>query len=211
MLDAESPCERTAPTRTFVIVGTTASASGEFSIDDIPSSSGRMDVLLRCVRAALLYSHGVRRDSSVLLVLQGGARAPRTLRIDGATAKFLRPDERSLGALVKKSLEAARSTGWSEARPGVFVRDGGLEVALDGLGDCALFALDEGASDLRAARWTSARSAFVIGDHRGFDPAARALLEARRATRVGLGPVSVHAEDAVTIVNNELDRRAIAP
>lgn len=211
MLDAESPRERTDPTRAFVIVGSTASASGEFSIDDIPSSSGRMDVLLRCVRAALLYSHGVRRDASVLLVLQGGARAPRTLRIDGGPAKFLRPDERSLGALVKKSLAAPRTAGWTEARPGVFVRDGGLEVALDWLGDCALFVLDEGASDLREVRSSSARCAFVIGDHRGFDADARSLLEARGAIRVGLGPVSVHAEDAVTIVNNELDRRAIAP
>lgn len=195
-----------AATRAFVIVGTTALASGDFSIDDIPSTGGRIDVLLRCLRAALLYSHGVRRDTAVLLVLEGGSRAPRTVRIDGATAKFLRPDERSLAALVKKSLSASTSAS-DEARPGVFVRDGGLETALDWLGPRALFVLDEGAPDIRDAVIRPAPSAFVIGDHLGFDAASRALLERRRPTAIGLGPVSVHAEDAVTIVSNELDRR----
>lgn len=195
----------------FVIVGTTAVASGEFSIDDIPSTGGRIDVLLRCVRAALLYSHGVRRDASVVLVLQGGDRAPRTVRIDGATAKFLRPDERSLGALVKKSLTTASAMDVRESvevRPGVFVREGGLDAALSAFEGAGVFVLDEGAPDIRDASVLAERtSVFVIGDHRGFDGSARAVLEARGAVRVGLGPVSVHAEDAVSVVNNELDRR----
>jgi tRNA (pseudouridine54-N1)-methyltransferase len=191
------------PARAFVVLGTTALASGAFSIDDIPSTGGRIDVLLRCVRAALLCSHGVRRDAAVLLVLQGGEGAPRTLRIDGATARFVRPDERSLAALVKKSLQSPERA----ARNGVLVRDGGLEVALDWLGPRGLFVLDEGAPDLRATPLPEGPRAFVVGDHRGFDEPARALLAARGAIPVGLGPVSMHAEDAVSVVSNELDRR----
>jgi tRNA pseudouridine-54 N-methylase len=51
----------------------------------------------------------------------------------------------------------------------------------------------------------------VFGDHAGFDPASRALLAALGAVAVGLGPVSVHADDAVTLVVNELDRRMTPP
>ncbi len=102
-------CART-PTepavRRFVLIGQTASASGDFSVEDLPGSSGRLDVLLRCVRAALLFSHGLRSNVLVYLVLRGGATAARLVRIDGRTAKFLRPDERSLATLIKKTLQA---------------------------------------------------------------------------------------------------------
>src|SRR5215207_1855813 len=104
--------------RRFVVIGQRATASPEFSLLDIPGTSGRLDVLLRCVRAALLVSHGLRRDVVVYLVLQGGPRAPRTVRIDGATARFVRPDERSLATLVQKSLAAAPDgTGFATVRP----------------------------------------------------------------------------------------------
>src|SRR3954470_1143092 len=92
--------------RRFVVIGQRATASPNFSLLDLPSTSGRLDVLLRCLRAALLVSHGVRRDTVVYLVLLGGPGAPRTLRVDGATAKFLRPDERSLAVLAQKALAA---------------------------------------------------------------------------------------------------------
>lgn len=90
--------------RRFVIIGQRASASPDFSLNNLPASSGRLDVLLRCLRAALLVSHGLRRDTIVYLVLLGGPSAPRTLRIDSADVRFLRPDERSLAVLVQKAL-----------------------------------------------------------------------------------------------------------
>src|SRR5579859_1075721 len=87
--------------RRFVIIGQKATASDDFLLDDLAGTSGRLDVLLRCIRAAILTSHGVRRDVVVYLLLQGGAKAPRVLRVDPVATKFLRPDERSLAMLVK--------------------------------------------------------------------------------------------------------------
>jgi len=198
------------PPRThFVIVGAKASASPDFRLDDLPGTSGRLDVLLRCVRAALLVSHGVRREVVVYLVLLGGPDAPRALRVTGAEARFLRPDERSLATLVKKSLAAPRTgAGFVTVRPGVAVADGGLDVVLDDLGDASLWLLDEGGDDLRDVALGGGAAAFVLGDHTGLDAAARASLDARGARRVRVGPVSVHADDVVAIVTNELDRRA---
>jgi tRNA pseudouridine-54 N-methylase len=49
---------------------------------------------------------------------------------------------------------------------------------------------------------------FVVGDPQGFDADTRARLSARGARRLSLGPVQVHGEDALTLVHNELDRRA---
>ena len=61
-----------------MVVGQRARASSDFLLVDIPSTSGRLDVLLRCLRAALLVSHGVRRDTVVYLCLLGTPERPRT-------------------------------------------------------------------------------------------------------------------------------------
>lgn len=196
----------------FVIVGQRATASPDFSLINLPASSGRLDVLLRCLRAALLVSHGLRRDTVVYLVLLGGPRAPRSLRVEGATARFLRPDERSLAVLVQKALaappgEAGAGSGFVAVRPGIAVAEGGLDAVLADLGPTALYVLEEGAPDLRDAALDAPECAFFLGDHQGFDETSRARIAALGATAVGVGPVSLHADDAVVLVNNELDRR----
>jgi tRNA (pseudouridine54-N1)-methyltransferase len=194
--------------RRFIVIGQRATASPDFSLTNLPASSGRLDVLLRCLRAALLFSHGLRRDTVVYLVLLGGPRAPRSLRIEGATARFLRPDERSLAVLAQKVLAApAEGSGFVAVRPGIAVAEGGLDAVLADLAPTALYVLEEGAPDLRDAALDEPDSAFFLGDHVGFDETTRARLAALGATSVGVGPVSVHADDAVVLVHNELDRR----
>lgn len=201
--------------RAFVVVGRTASAEPDFLLDDLPGTSGRLDVLLRCVRAALLVSHGLRRDTRVYLVLLGRGRdgierGPKTVRIDGGSVRFVRPDERSLSVLMKKVLALpAVGDGFVEVKPGIAVAEGGLAIALDDLAGAALYVLDEGAPDIRSAPLGHGDAAFVLGDHLGIEEEARAELQKRHAERLGLGPVSVHADDAIAVLWNELDRRAV--
>lgn len=188
--------------RRFVIVG--GGARGDYLLADLPGTSGRFDVLLRCLRAALLVSHGVRRDAVVYLVLGGGPDGPRAIRVEGAAVKFLRPDERSLAVLAKKSLSAPRAgAGFCEVRAGVSGADGGLDAVLAELGDAPRFLLDERGDDLRGVGLPEG-AVYLLGDHRGMPEGVQNSL---RAKRISLGPVSVHAEDAVAILSNELDRR----
>lgn len=195
--------------RRFVIVGTRALASPDFRLLDLPGTSGRLDVLLRCVRAGLLVSHGVRRDTTLYLVLLGGPCAPRTLRFDGEAARYLRPDDRSLAVLAQKALQTPCETdGFVRARPGVFIARGGLDAVLTDLGGFHPVVLDEGGEDLRAAP-SLPDSVYFLGDHRGFDDATRARLDALAPASVSVGPVSLHAEDVVAVVANELDRRGL--
>jgi tRNA (pseudouridine54-N1)-methyltransferase len=197
--------------RRFVVIGQKATASGDFLLDDIPGTSGRLDLLLRCVRAALLCSHGVRGDVVIYLVLCGGSRAPRTLRVDGATARFIRPDERSLAMLAKKVLAShvdASASVFVDVRPGVAIARGGIECVLADLGTRVSFVLEEGAPDVREAPGVDLPDAvFFLGDHLGLSDAVRVRLEADGARPIAVGPTSLHAEDAVAIVLNEIDRR----
>ncbi len=196
-----------------MVIGREASASEEFLLDDVPGTSGRLDVGLRCVRAAMLLSHGLRRDVVVDLVLGGGPRASRVLRIRGAEVKFLRPDERNLAVLAKKVLASHADDdrpGYVEVKPGIAVARGGLGVVLGDLGGATPYVLEEQGTDVREVSDLAAGdTVFFLGDPDGFDPASRASLEAIGARPIRVGPVSLHAEDVVVLVNNELDRRRL--
>ena len=195
--------------RRFVLIGQTASASGDFSVADLPGSSGRVDVLRRSVRAARLFAHGLRSNVLVYLVLRGGVTAARLLRIDGRTAKFLRPDERSLATLVKKTLQAVPTAGpaFQEVRPGLERCAGDVPEIWAAVGSTPCFVLDQSGHDLRGQSIASDDAWFFLGDHLGFDVVSLALLERHGCQRISVGPISLHSDDVVALVSNELDRR----
>lgn len=204
-----------SPVRNFAIIGQKASSTEDFILDDLPGTSGRLDVLVRSLRAAMLSSHGIRRGVVVYLLLRGGPLAPRIVRVDGAAVTFLRPDERSLAVRLKKVLtsRADESTSeWVTARPGFAVTRGDFDRILDDVDDAVPYVLDEGGADIRDAPSLGAsHGLFVIGDHLGVPADIRERLDRLGAARLSVGPVSVHADDVVTLVTNELDRRRAAP
>lgn len=180
-------------------------ATGRFRINDLPGTSGRLDALLRCLRAALLVSHGVRRHVAVYLVLGGDGMV---LRVQGGGVKFLRPDERSLAVLAQKALAAPREApGFTEVRPGVAVADGGLAEVLADLGELPRFVLDERGEDVRGVTLPRGGAAYFLGDHLGMSESVQNALGAKG---ICVGPVSVHAEDAVAVLCNELDRARLS-
>lgn len=190
----------------FVIIGQKASATPDFLLDDLPGTSGRLDVLARSIRAALLTSHGVRDGSVIYLVLESG---PRTVKIVGGLTKFLRPDERSMAVLLKKVLAVdPGGPAFHQIRFGLSIAGAGLEAVLADLPEeGGRFRLDAVGTDVRGTK-VGAGDTFFIGDHLGFSDRSRAMLEPYRA--LSLGPVDLHAEDAVAVVWNEIDRATVA-
>jgi tRNA (pseudouridine54-N1)-methyltransferase len=195
--------------RRFVVIGQAAKGSPSFSLDDLPGTSGRLDVLLRAAQAALLFSHGLRRDTIVYLVLVGDADTPRTIRLDGRVAEYVRPDERSLGGRIRNALEWSAGPDFAIERQGMAVACRGLDAVIEDLGPLAPYVLDEAGEDVRGVRQFAKDPVFFVGDHLGFDLATRARLSSIGAVPVSVGPVSVHADAAITLVTNELDRRDV--
>lgn len=199
--------------RSFVVVGSRARTARDFPLDDLCGSAGRWDLLARCVQAALFIAHDLRRDSVLTIVLEGPPDPPKAIRVEGATARGLNPDERSTVALLSRALELPLPPGGGEvtSHPGVHVsrRDlaGVLEAeASDGR---RLVLLDEGGRDGSADEVAGAASAgatFVVGDDRGLSEAHMAEVRSRGALELSLGPQPLHADHCIVVVHNLLDR-----
>ncbi|MDD1684755.1 MAG: tRNA (pseudouridine(54)-N(1))-methyltransferase TrmY [Methanoregula sp.] len=185
----------------FTVVGHTARTDGSFSLNDLPGSGGRMDVLCRCVNASLFLSHDLRRDVDCCLILCGEPAGPKTIRFSGSSVRSLSPDERSAASLIKKVIDTPCGSGFREAAPGVFIRKGGLERLI---AEYAFAVLDENGMDIRTA--ADLPTAFLLSDHLNFTEQEEGLV--RDNPRFSVGPRCLHADHTITLVNNELDRRA---
>ncbi len=184
----------------FIIIGHLASSDGSFSLNDLPGSGGRMDILCRCINTSLFLSHDIRRDADCYLILSRGAVAPKTVRFSGNLIRSLSPDERSAGALIKKALDIPVGSEFREAAPGVSVRKGGLAQLMTEHG---VVVLDEKGVDIRTAEVIP--DTFLLSDHLNLTGEEELLV--KQCPRFSVGPACIHADHAITIVHNELDRR----
>ena len=190
--------------RQFIIVGHTAATSGVFSLNDMPSSAGRIDILARCVTAAFLTSLDIRRDTRVRLLLLGEPDPPKVVRFEGQELTRLYPDERSAGALIKKALQVKVSRREKCSTPGVYLERADLEQILCHNDSYALFYLHECGKDVRSIDLQASDVTFVLGDHLGLSEDEEALLG--NAQRIRIGPVKLHTDQCIILIHNELDR-----
>lgn len=194
-----------AKMRTFVVVSHTAPLDGGFSLSDLAGGAGRLDVLCRCAVDAFLLSHGIRKDVVLHLVI----RDQLAITLAGSRLRYLNPDERSTGALLREALRLAQGLGpgeEGESTPGITVRWLGLAGLMGTLSEAGLrpVLLNEDGEPLRAAPLPE-RPAFVLSDHQDFTPEELALLA--HAPRISVGPKVLHGHQCVTLVHNELDLR----
>jgi tRNA pseudouridine-54 N-methylase len=75
------------------------------------------------------------------------------------------------------------------------------------LGSTPCFVLHEQGADARGVAGLSDDAWYFIGDHLGFDVVSLALLERHGCRRLSVGPLSLHSDDVVSLISNELDRR----
>ena len=198
--------------RTFIIVGHKATTSPDFSLEDIPGTSGRLDILCRCVTASFVLSHGIRKDVCVYLVLLGG-EVPKTIQLRGETLRHLNPDERTTAALLKKALALPATQEWAMSTSGIFVRTGGLAEVLADLKDTELIYLREDGANIRDLDidGLSSEAAFILGDHTGMTTEEESLIEQAKARVVSLGSTSLHADHCIVLLNWFLDTKPFMP
>jgi tRNA (pseudouridine54-N1)-methyltransferase len=184
----------------FAVIGHLAKTTGDFTLNDMPGGAGRMDVLCRCVNTSLFLSHDLRRDVTVYLVLLGGTDPPKTVMVSGEKVRYLSPDERSAGSLIKKALEIPAPEEFKESTKGVFVRRGGLDRLLK---EHEFAVLDEKGTDIAGVEHLP--DAFILSDHMDFSLEEQELI--KDLPRYSVGPRVLHADHTITVLLNGIDRR----
>lgn len=184
--------------RDFVFVAHEAPTNAEFSLDDLPGA-GRLDLLCRCVNAALLTSHGVREDTTARLVFRGGERDV-AVRFEGGSVRGLNPDERSIAGVVRAALDE-RTYYEVEAKPGVYVAEKTVAEVLDTTDGETVVLHEDGDRAVEAD--VPDEPTFVLSDHRDFtDEDFGGFGNARR---LSLGPVALHADHATAVAHSWCD------
>lgn len=192
--------------RDIVIIGHKAKTSGDFSLNDLPGSAGRMDILCRCVSSSLFLSFGMRRDVNVHLLLLGEPEPGKIIRFEGLHLRYLNPDERSSGSLIQKALLKNAAGQDIRSTPGVWTRTGDLNSLLASFEGRTLLYLREDGKDFREIAREIQDPVFILGDHTGVtEEEEKQLLEAG-AQVISVGPISLHSNHCITLIHNELDR-----
>jgi len=195
----------------FIIIGNKAVTAGKISLNDLPGSAGRMDVLCRCVTAALFISFGMRRDVNVHLVLKGEPGPQKIVRFNGETMRSLNPDERSSGSLIQKALLVDAGDSEKQSTTGVFVRTGNLDILLNEFSERPLFYLKEDGEDIFSAIQSETaellkNGVFILGDNQGVFEDDEAAIENAGAAKISVGPISLLTSQCITLILNALDR-----
>ncbi|HTY15004.1 MAG TPA: tRNA (pseudouridine(54)-N(1))-methyltransferase TrmY [Methanoregulaceae archaeon] len=184
----------------FAVIGHLAKTTGDFTLNDMPGGAGRMDVLCRCVNTSLFLSHDLRRDVTIYLVLLGGTDSPKTVMISGEKVRYLSPDERSAGSLIKKALEIPAAEEFRESTRGVFVRRGGLGRLMK---EHEFAVLDENGADIAGIE--DLPEGFILSDHMDFTAGEQEMM--KDLPRYSVGPRVLHADHTITVLLNRIDRR----
>jgi tRNA (pseudouridine54-N1)-methyltransferase len=192
--------------RDIVVIGHKAKTNGYFSLNDLPGSAGRMDILCRCVSSALFISFGMRRDVNVNLLLLGDPEPGKIIRFEGLNLKYLNPDERSSGSLIQKALQKNAIEKYTHSTPGVWIRRGDLKSILSEFKGRTLLYLREDGEDIREFAREIRDPIFILGDHTGVTEDEEEQILKAGAKIISVGPISLHSNHCITLVHNELDR-----
>ena len=170
-----------------------------------------MDILVRCVNSAFVMSHNLRKDAEIYLVLEGGEDAPKTVRFQGSTVKYLNPDERSTASLIRNALlKKVPKEGEISSSPGVFISRMSFDDVIDKLAKLGNFVyLKEDGEDCREFQFPE-NPIFVLGDNQDLTEAEEKKLLEQGPSTINVGPYSLHADHCMILVQNELDRRQAA-
>jgi len=210
--------------RNFIIIGHRAVTNENFTLNDLPGSSGRMDVLARCINSAFQLSHDIRRDVEVAIILLGPNDPPKTIRFCGSELKYLNPDERSTGALIRNALIKFSSMeqppnenttndnfllGEIKASPGIYISKNSLPEILKFYSKNSIIVnLNETGEDISKAKIEndSGNISFILSDDMDLTAEEEKLVGEHSKLKICLSPKVLHSDHCIIIIHNFLDK-----
>jgi len=161
--------------------------------------AGRLDIVHECIVAGLFLSHGIRKNATVHVVLNGPPKPPLHVEIEGESLFDVRTDLDTWQNILKKVLSGGK-------HPGIIIYKNGFESLLKTKAeDTRVYVLEEGGKDITDAN-LEAKSVFVLGDHVGL-PKKAEVFALRYGEKISLGKQPYLAASCITILNYLMDRQ----
>lgn len=186
----------------FVLYARKAVTSSDFSLNDLPGSGGRMDLVARCICNALWISHDLRRDTCIHVVACGTPNPPVVISFYGDRLRGVSPDERNIAAWIKKTLASKRQN------PGINVRKLSFQHLIEILASegNSFYLLHEQGIKMGSVKLKS-NPVFILGDHEGLPKEAEDAFGARfEHEKISLGNIAYLASQCISVVHYELDK-----
>jgi len=184
--------------RAFLLKASEGRTAPDFSLKSLAGSGGRMDLICRCVIAALAVPGGPERSTEITIVLEGPPNPPISVTFSGAEIEGAPQGEVEVGEMIAKAMRGDPPRGVRAARWGF--REALLDYRRQGF---KAYYLHEEGEAFRYARLAQ-KGVFVLGDHKGLDPGSERLLDELGAKRISLGPISYLASHCITMVQANL-------
>ena len=193
--------------RRFVIIGNRAISSGKLKLNDLASAGGRMDVIVRAVMASLLLSHGIRKDSEVIIHLLGGPGPSRRIKFVGNEITGLHAEERSVAGQIAKIIrEPLPPIGvWKKCSDGIYDSGGSIENTLGELKDSKIIILDADGDNLVSEQGNNAPCddiTFILSDDKPLE-----ISNTENYIRRSLGKTWLQGHIAIGICHYLLDEK----
>jgi len=192
--------------RFFAIIGHNTPSSGILNLNDLPGS-GRMDVLVRAINSTLFISHGIRKDSKIILHLQGGLGPNRRILFDGATLSGVRPDERSIAGQIKSimKLPIPPIGQFQEITQGISFSGGDISDTIDSWRkeEIEINILDANGRNISETK-TVEKIGIILSDHLPFSEEEINIFKPFQ--KISLGEKWLQGHSCIAITQYELDK-----
>ncbi len=188
--------------RSFLLKASTAHTAPDFDLRQVASTSGRLDIICRCIQAAFAGPKGTRPNVEFKAVLEGQPQPPLALTLSSDQLRGLPPDEEAIASWIFNAMQSAYGNN------GIALSRESFEKAVRTLRSSKkeIFYLHEEGEDLEMLNSRGfSEVGFILGDQTGLDAASEKFLDGQGISRVSIGPRSYLSSSAIVFVNSFLD------
>lgn len=189
--------------RSFLLKASTAHTAPDFDLRQVASTSGRLDIICRCIQAAFTGPKGVRSEVEFTAILEGPPHPPLALKLTSNQLTSLPTDEVEIATWIFQAMESRAN--------GLTLNRSSFEKAVRELRAPRrqLFYLHEMGKDVGALKEMSLEDVgLMLGDQVGIDPASEKFLDSLGIQRISIGPRSYLSSSCIVFMNSLLDSLA---
>ncbi|OUJ18725.1 RNA base methyltransferase family enzyme [Methanonatronarchaeum thermophilum] len=192
--------------RRYILYSNTGRTDGDFNINDLPGDGGRMDLIARSVISSLWISGEVRSDVEVTVCLNGPPNPPISLKFNGNNIQGLRPNERSIGHWIKKTLNYSDTlVGCEWSNP----TNSNIQISKKDISELIpdnqeIYLMDKNGEKIKNVNIKN--PVFIVGDHKGIPKKTKDQLK-NKSKKISIGPREYFASQTITIINNQIDKK----